>query len=73
MNSSLLLLIIFITFLLLLILNMPIALCLGWATLIYFLIIPNKKFLLMLPSNMYGGVDSFVLVDDATFQAVNGQ
>lgn len=51
-----------VVFAILLILNMPIALCLGWASLSYFLLLPDKKFLLLLPKTMFNGIDSFVLM-----------
>ena len=46
----------------LLILGVPMAICMGWASLIYFLMLPSKKFLLMLPAGIFQGIDSFVLM-----------
>ena len=54
--------IILIVFAVFLILGMPIAICMGWATLIYFLMLPTTKFILMLPSGMFQGIDSFVIM-----------
>lgn len=45
-----------------LILGMPVAVCMGSATLAYFLMLPTSNFILMLPSGMFQGIDSFVLM-----------
>lgn len=62
MSGSGIIAIMVVVFLILMILKMPIALCLGWASLSYFLLLPDKKFLLLLPKTMFNGVDSFVLM-----------
>ncbi len=45
-----------------LIIGMPIAICMGSATLVYFFTLPTTNFMLMLPSGMFQGIDSFVLM-----------
>jgi tripartite ATP-independent transporter DctM subunit len=43
-------------------LSMPVAISMGWAALVYFLMLPSYKFILMLPQGMFQGIDSFVLM-----------
>lgn len=54
--------IILIVFAVCMIAGMPIAMGMGWASLAYFLTLPTSKFILMLPSGMFQGIDSFVLM-----------
>ena len=54
--------IILFVFIILLISNMPIALCIGCTSLSYFLLRPDKKFLYLLPQTMFNGMNSFVLM-----------
>lgn len=49
-------------FIILLISNMPIALCMGCTALSYFLLLPDKRFLYLLPQTMFSGMNSFVLM-----------
>ena len=49
-------------FIILLISNMPIALCIGYTSLSYFLLFTDKRFLYLLPQTMFSGMDSFVLM-----------
>ena len=56
------LLIILAVFFFCMLIGMPIAICMGSATLVYFLMLPTSNFILMLPSGMFQGIDSFVLM-----------
>ncbi len=62
MDQMTMLLIILAVFFFTMLIGMPIAICMGSATLIYFLMLPTSKFILMLPSGMFQGIDSFVLM-----------
>lgn len=54
--------IILLVFLVCMMAGMPLAIGMGWASLSYFLTLPSYKFILMLPSGMFQGIDSFVLM-----------
>ena len=62
MGPEAILLIMLAVFVILMALNMPIALSMGYSSLIYFLLIADKKYLVLIPMTMFNGMDSFVLM-----------
>lgn len=63
MDPQTIMVIILATFSICLVIGIPIAICIGVATLAYFLMNPSaSNFILMLPSGMFQGIDSFVIM-----------
>lgn len=63
MEPQTLTIILLATFSVCLLIGIPVAICIGVATLTYFLLNPNAaNFILMLPSGMFQGIDSFVIM-----------
>jgi tripartite ATP-independent transporter DctM subunit len=63
MEPQTLILILLVTFSVCLLIGIPIAICIGVATLAYFLLNSSaSNFILMLPSGMFQGIDSFVIM-----------